>query len=169
MLTTDHAMLEMLRSRGSVTIEHTGWSVVRVLIGTSPFTPSWPGPHDRLRVLVETAGGRWRAEDEARAAGLHVVTCSGPSGAQCPAIEGRTCLLAAGADAIVVAHPREDEMSQRLLALHASLHDGVPVCLEPRRADDANRVPAGTCPVVSEAGVVAFVERLARQGGLEPG
>ena len=168
-LTTDHSMLAMLRSRGSVTIEHTGWSVVRMLIGTSTFTPSWPEPHDRLRVLVEAPGSRWHAEEVARAAGLQVVTCSVQPGAPCPALEGRPCHLAAGADAIVVAHPRDDEVWQRLLDSHASLHPGVPVCVEPSRHDDANRRSTSACPIVSEAGVIAFVERLAREADVMSG
>ena len=103
------------------------------------------------------------------AAGLQVVTCSVQPGAPCPALEGRPCHLAAGADAIVVAHPRDDEVWQRLLDSHASLHPGVPVCLEPSRHDDANRRPTSACPIVSEAGVVAFVERLAREADVISG
>lgn len=161
-LTTDHAMLAMLRSRGSVSMEHKGWSVVRLLIGTAGSTPSWPGPHDRPRVLVERPGGRWHAEQEARAAGLQVLTCPGPGGESCPALDGEPCGLAAGADAILVAHPRDEESWQRLLASHASVHPGVPVCLEPARHPDADRQSA--CPLVPAPGVVAFVDRLARAG-----
>jgi hypothetical protein len=160
-LTTDHSMLAMLRSRGSVSMEHKGWSVVRLLIGTTGSTPAWPGPHDRPRVLVERPGGRWGGEDEARAAGLQVLTCPGPTGESCPALEGEVCGLAAGADVIVVAHPREEEGWQRLLASHASVHPGVPVCLEPTRHAEADG-PA--CPLVPTSGVVAFVDRLARAG-----
>jgi hypothetical protein len=159
-LTTDHAMLTMLRSRGSVSMEHKGWSVDRLLIGTSTSTPSWPGPHDRPRVLVERPGGRWHGEDEARAAGLQVLTCAGPTTGSCRALHGEPCELAAGADAIVVAHPREEESWRQLLESHASVHPGIPVCLEPAHHDD---VPGSrTCPLVATSGVVAFVERLAR-------
>ena len=166
-LTTDHAMLTMLRSRGSVSMEHKGWSVVRLLIGTSTSTPSWPGPHDRPRVLVERPGGRWHAEDEARAAGLQVLTCPGPSAGSCGALHGEPCALAAGADAIVVAHPREEESWRQLLESHASVHPGVPICLEPSHHDDERG--STTCPLVATSGVVAFVERLARTSAQSEG
>ena len=67
-LTVDGPMLVLLRSRGSVVMEHDGWSVVRLLIGTGDRTPTWPVPRDRPRVRVECAGGRWPAEEQARAA-----------------------------------------------------------------------------------------------------
>ncbi len=162
-LTTDHAMLAMLRSRGSVSMEHRGWRVVRLLIGTSTSTPSWPGPHDRFRVLVERPGGRWHAENEARAAGLQVLTCPGPTTGSCGALHGEPCALAVGADAIVVAQPREETSWQQLLESHASVHPGVPVCLEPSD-DDANSRSTPPCPLAPTSGVVAFVERLARAG-----
>ena len=57
---------------------HDDWTVVRLLIGTGSERPTWPGEHDRLRVLVEVAGGRWHAEQEARAAGIQVLGCPGP-------------------------------------------------------------------------------------------
>jgi len=141
-LTTDHAMLAMLRSRGSVTMEHMGWHTIRLVIGTSGSTPCWPGPHDHPRVLVEVPGGRWHAENEARAAGWQVVTCSRQTVAPCPALAGQPCHLAAGADVIVVSHPRE-EMWHGLRQSHASVHPGVPVYLD------------------ADADAVLFVERLA--------
>jgi hypothetical protein len=159
-LTTDRAMLAMLRSRGSVNIEHTGWSVVRLLIGTSTSMPSWPERDDRPRVLVEGFAGRWHAETEARAAGLQVLTCSGPGAGSCPALVGEPCSLAAGADVIVVAHRRPDDSWQQLLQSQASVHPGVPVCLEPPPTDDANGRPAPACPVVADSGVVSFVGQL---------
>jgi hypothetical protein len=55
-LTVDGPMLGLLRSRGSVVMEHDGWSVVRLLIGTGGRRPTWPASGDRLRVLVEGAG-----------------------------------------------------------------------------------------------------------------
>jgi hypothetical protein len=167
-LTTDHAMLAMLRSRGSATMEHTGWSVVRLLIGTATPTPSWPGPHDQRRVLVERAGGRWHAEHEARAAGLQVLTCSAPAATPCPAIAGQPCPLAAGADVIVVADPCDDERWKRLLESHESVHPVVPVCVERSPHGTASQCPPPASPVDGAAGVVAFVGRLANEGGLDP-
>ena len=48
-LTVDGPMLGLLRSRGSVVMEHDGWSVVRLLIGTGGRRPTWPASGDRLR------------------------------------------------------------------------------------------------------------------------
>jgi hypothetical protein len=144
--------------------------VVRVLIGTSHGTPSWPGSHDQPRVLVEGSGGRWHAEDEGRAAGLQVLTCPGPAASSCPAVAGEPCALAVGADAIVVSRPRDEEICRGLLESHALVHPGVPVCLEPSPHHDVNhRLTTTTCLVANASGVVAFVERLARRRGSDPG
>ena len=59
-------MLAIVRARGYATLDHTDYSVVRVTIGTSSRTPSWPGVHERPRVLAEVPGGRWRTEAAAR-------------------------------------------------------------------------------------------------------
>ena len=132
-LTVNRPMLALLRGRGAVVMEHEGWTAMRLVIGTSDRVPSWPGPHDRPRVLVEAPGGRWHAEDEARAAGFLVLTCPGPEAGHphCPVLDGKPCPLAADADVIVVSHPPDDERWQALLAAHAEVHPGVPVCLEP--------------------------------------
>ena len=124
-------MLGLLRSRGSVVMEHDGWSVVRLLIGTGGRRPTWPASGDRPRVLVEGAGGRWHAEHEARTAGLQVLTCSGPidEAHDCPAMAGQPCPLAAEADVIVVSRPPDDGWLD-LVRAHAELHPGVPVCIE---------------------------------------
>jgi len=136
-LTTDRAMLALLRSRRSVNMEHTGWRVVRVLVGTSKSGPSWPRRHDHLRVLVETPGGRWHAEADAHTAGLQVLTCSGPGTPPCPALVGDQCALADAADSIIVARPRHDESWQQLLESHAVARPDVAVCLEPPPVEDA--------------------------------
>ena len=47
-LTVDGPMLGLLRSRGSVVMEHDGWSVVRLLIGTGDRRPTWSASNDRL-------------------------------------------------------------------------------------------------------------------------
>jgi hypothetical protein len=140
-LTTDHALLALLRSRGSVNMEHTGWSVVRLLIGTSPSGNLWPRCHDQLRVLVEAPGGRWHAEAAARAAGMQVLTCSGPGAAPCPPMVGGPCALADGADVIVVSRPRRDESWRQLLKSHAVTHSDVPVYLEPTPDEDPTVAP----------------------------
>jgi hypothetical protein len=140
-LTTDRPTLAWLREHGPVIMEHHGWSAVRVLIGTGGRTATWPGPHDSPRVLVETAGGRWHAENAARSAGLELLMCAGPTfGArQCPALMGERCALAAGADMIIVSHPTGDQWNH-LLAGHADLHETVRVVVEPSRAQPAETI-----------------------------
>jgi acyl carrier protein len=163
-LTANRPMLALLRARGSVVMEHQDWSVVRLLIATGGRIPSWPGPHDRPRVLVESRSGRWHAEDDARAAGLQLLTCTGPpDGAQgCPVLAGEPCPLAAEADAIVVSHPPDDDRWRELLRAHSNVHPGVPVCLEPSHPPADEELHAIVCPVTREADLVSFVTRLAR-------
>jgi acyl carrier protein len=162
-LTTNRPMLALLRARGSVVMEHQDWSVARLLIATGGRIPSWPGPHDRPRVLVESRGGRWHAEDDARAARLQLLTCTGPPDGLrgCPVLAGEPCPLAAEADVIVVSHPPDDDRWRELVRAHASVHPGVPVCLEPSHPPADDKVPVITCPVTKEADVVSFVTRLA--------
>jgi RimJ/RimL family protein N-acetyltransferase len=162
-LTTNPAMLGLLRARGAAVMDHDDWTVVRLLIGTGD-APTWPGQHDRPRLLVEGAGGRWGTEAEARAAGLHVITCPGPRDGRhgCPALAGRPCPLAAGADAIVVSRPGDEARWRDLLAAHADLHPGVPVCLEGTApltdaASSAGGAGAAIEPVPAGVDVVSFV------------
>jgi acyl carrier protein len=162
-LTANRPMLALLRSRGSVVMEHQGWTEVRLLIATGSRIPSWPGPHDRPRVLVEARGGRWHAEDDARTAGLQLLTCTGPPDGPrtCPVLAGEPCPLAAEADVIVVSHPPDDDHWRKLLRAHANAHPGVPVCLEPSHPPADEELRAIVCPVAREADVVSFVTRLA--------
>jgi hypothetical protein len=165
-LLSNGPMLSLIRSRGYATLDSSEGAVVRVLIGTSGPSPRWSGPHTRPRVLVESPGGRWHATDAARRAGLQVIVCPGPRavGAPCPALDGKPCPLAAGADAIVVSHPRDDDRWAALPLAHAELHPGIPVCVQLRGTDPP---PPGlpNLPAGSDTDVVAFVERLARTAG----
>ncbi len=140
-LVANGQMLSLLRARGYATLTSDDWVSVRLIVGTSGPTPVWPdagpgGPDgQRPRVLVEAPGGRWHGNQDAEAAGLAVITCSGPRGprTKCPALSGRPCPLAAAADAVVVANtPDGDERWQALVAAHTDLHPGVPVCVEHR-------------------------------------
>lgn len=126
-------MLALVRSRGYAVVDQEDCAVVRVVIGTSGRTPSWPPRRDRPRVLAEVAGGRWRAAAEARAAGLDVITCPGPSSspwARCPVLAGERCPLVEGADVIVFNLPLADERAQAVLASHAGLPGGIPLCVQ---------------------------------------
>ena len=133
-LTTNRRMLELARSRGYATMEHPDLQVVRIVIATTGRVPTWPGRHDAPRVLVEVPGGGWPGDSQARAAGLQVLACPGPTAIPggCPALEGEACPLAGGADVIVLVRPPDEEGWRALPGAHAKLHPGVPVCVEPR-------------------------------------
>lgn len=149
-LTDNQAMLALAKARGYVTMDHEDWSIVRVVLGAASRDPGWPGPQDRPRLLVEARGGRWQGEGAARAAGLQVVVCPGPTGRRrpCPALVGHECPLAAGADAILLVRPPVEAGWDQLIDAHHELHAGVPVCLQPRHVidpvpDRVTRLPAG--------------------------
>ena len=86
-LTVDHTMVELLRSRGAVVMAHDGWRVVRLLVGTPE--AARPGRGERPpagarravgRVLVRRGSGACRR--------LDVLTCGGPRRGTCPALAG---------------------------------------------------------------------------------
>jgi hypothetical protein len=130
-LTTNGPMLSILRHRGAVVVEHDGWSSVRLRVGSGGETATWSGADVARRVLVETPGGRWPGEDAARAAGLEVLTCSGPDALRkCPALKGRNCPLVSGADAVVVRSRPGDSRWDELIAAHRAQHPDLAVVLE---------------------------------------
>lgn len=130
-LTTNGPMLSVLRRRGAVVVEHDGWSTIRLRIGTTGSTPTWAGSAAGRRVLVESPGGRWPAEDAARDAGLDVLTCPGPGpNHPCPVLEGGTCPLVDDADVVVVRSPPGDDRWAALLAAHRERHPHLAVVLE---------------------------------------
>jgi len=160
-LATNGPMLALVRSRGYAEIPTGDSTMVRMLLGVGTPTPTWPGTHDRPRVLVEGAGGRWRE----KAAELQVLGCPGPGGrpAVCPLLAGEPCPLAAGADVIVVSRPPDAEPWRTLRAAHAA-QAGVPVCVELVHPGD--EVLTGEVPVSpgSKADVLRFVDRRALLG-----
>lgn len=160
-LVGNRRMLTMLRARGFAVMDHDP-AIIRVAIGTTQHVPTWPGTHDRPRLLIEVPGGRWHSEEAARAAGFQVLACPGPllGWSHCPALRGEPCPLAAGADVIVDAVPREAGRS--LLEAHRRIHPSVPICVElPSEEGDldgaASKIPRGT----SNAVVIGILERLA--------
>jgi hypothetical protein len=177
-LATNSRMLSVLRTRGYATLGSGDWVTQRLVVGTGGRTPLWParggtpGQGEGPRVLVETPGGRWHAGDEAAAAGLQVIACSGPQGRRprCPVLAGQPCPLAAGADAIIVSNAPDDERWRTIVDAHAGLHPGVPVCVETRGhgrpPDKVELVPrSGTVEVTFERErprrIVQLVDRLA--------
>jgi RimJ/RimL family protein N-acetyltransferase len=157
-LSSNRAMLALARAHGYVTAAHDDWSTVRVLLGTHGPTAQWPRGTESPRILVEVPGGRWRVEEEARAAGLHVLVCPGPatSPARCPALDGKACPLAADADVIVVTKPDDDARWDDLLHAHAALHPGVPVVVNGR--DDHGLVG------IRQRVAAAYARRAVRNG-----
>jgi hypothetical protein len=125
-------MLALTRARGHAVLDHTDPTVVRVSIATTGRTPSWPGPHDRPRVLVELSGA-WHAERAARRADYDVICCPGPpphASGRCPLVEGDGCPLVEGADAVVALVRPGDEFATRLLDAHRAHGTAVPVVAE---------------------------------------
>jgi hypothetical protein len=165
-LVQNRRMLELVRARGCASPGQDDIGVVRVVIGTGGRAPSWPPGHELPRVLVEAPGGHWRAEAQARGAGLQVMVCSGPRPgrpARCPALMGEPCPLAAGADAIVFALPTDDAAAAEVLGAHGVVHRDVPLCV------DTGSAGAGTWPVppgalgISEAATAQEAAELVRR------
>ncbi len=165
-LVENSRMLALARSRGYATRPVSDFTLLRVLIGAARATPSWPGSKDgskdgphRPRLLVEGSGGRWRAAGAAEAAGIDVIACPGPRRGQhrrCPVLAGEPCPLAAGADVIVAVEPGPDDHDRAgVLAAHATLHPGVPLCVE---------VPGATeTAEVELAGIIQLLPRQVRE------
>jgi len=164
-LVSNRRMLALLRARGLAVVSHEEQpDTVRVVIGASQRTPSWPERHDRPRLLIEVPGGRWHAETAARAAGFQVLACPGPSRgwSRCPALRGEPCPLAVGADIIVAAQPGDP--GRALLAAHRRLHPSIPICVELPSDEgdldgDLERVPSGANDVT----VIDILQRLAQK------
>jgi hypothetical protein len=164
-LATNGSMLALVRGRGHAVMGHPDWTIVRVVIGTSQRTPSWPPRHDRPRLLVEGAGTRWAGEEPARTAGYDVITCPGPGRdrRRCPLLNGGRCPLVDGADAVVVVvQPGPDPLGAALAGRHADTDTATPVMVEivqpgatPPAAPATTRVFNGCTP---SAAVIAAID-----------
>jgi ribosomal protein S18 acetylase RimI-like enzyme len=165
-LVVNRRMLSLLRSRGFAVIDHFEQpAIVRVTIGTAGRVPSWPGTHDRPRLLLEVPGGRWHTEKAARDAGFQVLACPGPAGrwSHCPALRGEPCPLVAGADLVVDAVPGDPGKS--LLDAHRRAHPSVPLCVEvPTESDEGDGGEGAVPELPSDAGeavIIGILQRLA--------
>lgn len=139
-LCSNLAMLTLLRCRGYALMPRDDWSVVRLLVKAGDRgTPSWPGEHDRPRLLVEGAGGHWRGVDRAEEAGVQVLGCAGPPehGDGCPVLRGEPCPLVEEADAILLRRPPGSSRWQTLRDAHRERHPDVPVMVELEPGDEA--------------------------------
>jgi len=168
-LVDNRRMLALIRRRGYAIVDGTDFSTLRVSVGATSATPTWPEPHDRPQVLAEVAGGRWRGERAVRGAGLAVMVCPGPQAGRsphCPALEGRPCPLAAGADVILCDLPAGYRRSDEVRVAHASVHPGTPVLVA-----GATRTPQEE-PVdafaTDEALIELFRRILVERAGTDP-
>jgi hypothetical protein len=161
-LNRNQPMLALMRSQGCAFMPGTEpWSV-RVVVGTSGRTPTWPGPHDRPRVLVESPAGSWHAA--ADAAGWQLLACRGPGERSCPALAGQPCSLAAAADAVVVVPVAGDDRWDALILAHRERHPGVALCTDSGgpTVGGAAHALALAGPVHTGQAVVAEVDSVAR-------
>lgn len=133
---TNQALLGFARSQGCALMRSERQWSVRCVIGTRGRTATWPGAHDRPRVLVETPAGSWRTDPAFADPGWQVLVCPGPDDRDCPTLAGQVCPLAAGADAIVLAPWRDDRLWQALSVAHRPLHPGVPVFVRAPASED---------------------------------
>ena len=167
-LLENEPMLSLLRHRDAVAISHDD-GVVHLSIGTSGTTPDWPPRETRPKILVEVAGRRWSGESLAETAGLATAMCVGPDRRvrhACPVLEGGTCPLADGADAIVVLLDPADERSQQLIEAHRRNSPGTPVLVR-HRAADGEDFPSG-CIELEGDGARAVAQLVSLIGRREP-
>jgi hypothetical protein len=128
-LTENRQMLALARARGYAVTGNADFTQTRVTVSCTGHIPEWPPRTSGRRLLVEAPGGRWSGEATARAAGMSVMICPGPSAhhGRCPALRGERCPLASGADAIFCALQPEDPQREELLTAHATVHPEVPL------------------------------------------
>ncbi|MEL7157082.1 MAG: hypothetical protein AAFN30_10830, partial [Actinomycetota bacterium] len=121
------AMLAMAAKRGYAVLGHPEWSKIRLTMSTSGHAPSWPRPHPRPRLLIESDRTRWIGEDELRDAGLDVAVCAGAcqDTGHCPVLNGEPCPLVEGADAVVIDLPPGDPRFAELVAAERLIHPAV--------------------------------------------
>lgn len=136
-LTTNRPMLAMVRARGFAVLDHDDMTTMRATIATAGRVPSWPGSHDRPRILVEIPGAHWQATGALAKAGFDVIACPGPgtSRDRCPLLHGESCPLVDDADVVVFALRPGDAGADELLAAHDRSRGRPPLVIEVRGVD----------------------------------
>lgn len=146
-LTTNCAMLALLKARGCVFMPSDDPAVARLMIGTGTGTTArWPIDSPHPRVIVEGSTGSWagfRASDQDA---ISVLVCPGPKvTSRCPLLIGDHCPLVDDADAVVVALDPDAPSTEVVLKSHERRRDAPtqPIALSARlrshRGDIAGR------------------------------
>ncbi|MEO8694724.1 MAG: hypothetical protein ABI658_14460 [Acidimicrobiales bacterium] len=147
-LVRNRPMLALVRARGCATIGDDDLSKVRVAVGTSTRTPSWPAHEKRRRILVEAGNPRWRSGITAIDPKVSVMVCGGPPKGyreRCPVLSGHPCPLAAHADAIVIARSLDDPLGRDLIDAHVRTNPHIPLLIESKVGQiDDESLPAGS-------------------------
>lgn len=121
---SNRSMLALARQRGFAVLDHPDWGTVRISMSTDGHTPSWPPLAARPRVLVAADRTRWSGEHLFRTAGFNLAICPamGAPGRHCPELNGSSCPLVEGADAVVIdldpKGPRSLELLDELRRRH---------------------------------------------------
>lgn len=125
-LVDNQTMMGLAAKRGYAVLGHLDWGTVRITMATDGSVPSWPGSHERPRVLIETNHSRWPGEDALTEAGFDIALCGEwcRAGRACPIFDSEPCPLLAGADAVVIDLPdveRIHDLLQREEVIHPGL------------------------------------------------
>ncbi|MGH1489609.1 MAG: GNAT family N-acetyltransferase [Acidimicrobiales bacterium] len=125
-LVDNRTMMGLAAKRGYAVLGHLDWGTVRITMATEGSVPSWPGGHEKPRVLIETNHSRWLGEEALTDAGFDIALCGEwcRSGRACPVFDGDACPLLAGADAVVIDLP-DAERIQDLLNREEMIHPGI--------------------------------------------
>ncbi|HUP73929.1 MAG TPA: hypothetical protein VM282_12890 [Acidimicrobiales bacterium] len=172
-LVRNRPMLALVRARGCVTVGDDDLSKVRVALGTSSRTPSWPARDSRRRILVESSNPRWRSGITAAAPTVDVMVCSGPPSGyreRCPVLAGQPCPLAAEADAIVVARCADDDLGRDLIDAHRQSNAQIPLLIEVAAAPADAALPPGSRALprsLSDADAAAAVLHAIREASTD--
>jgi hypothetical protein len=150
-LVRNRPMLALLRARGCATIGDDDLSKVRIAVGTSARTPSWPARDARRRILVEAGNPRWRSGITSIEPNASVMICAGPPCGyreRCPVLAGQPCPLAAEADAIVIARSLDNQLGRDLVDAHTRSNPHVPLLVETGAGvPDDGSLPDGAHPL----------------------
>jgi hypothetical protein len=131
-LATNRPMLHVLAARGYALLPSDDPTILRVVLGTSGPVPGWTDGQ-RRRAVVELTGVGNPAVRALATAGYDVVVCRGPDATRsrrwrCPALDGRPCPLAGGAD-VIVAPGEPTARQEEVVAAVRRAHPRTPICL----------------------------------------